>query len=503
MNNNNIVENLKKEIENFSFKQKTEKAGKVLEVFDGIARISGLSDVRSSEMVTFSGGEVGVTLNLEEDTVGAIILGDFSKIKENDVVKSTGKILEIPVSDAVLGRVVNSLGTPIDGKGIINSQTGGGKFYPIEKVAPGVVTRQGVDQPMSTGIKVIDAAIPIGRGQRELIIGDRQTGKTAIAIDTILNQKGQNMICIYVSIGQKDSKLRKIQTRLEEGGAMAYTVIVSAGASEPASMSYIAPYSGVAIAEYFMDQGKDVLIIYDDLSKHAVAYREISLLLRRPPGREAFPGDVFYLHSRLLERACRRNEKYGGGSITALPIIETQAGDISAYIPTNVISITDGQIFLEADLFYKGIRPAVNVGSSVSRVGSSAQIKAMKKVAGTLKLDLAQFRELEAFSQFGSDLDQSTKKQLERGKRAIEVLKQLQYSPMQTHHQVAVLYALTKGYMDEVPLNKIKEFEVALIEQSERGAKTFYKEIMDSKMWTDKGEEELKKFLDSLVKNFA
>ncbi len=340
MSTNNIVENLRKEIENFKLETQVEKVGKVLEVFDGIAKVSGLSDIKSSEMVTFAGGETGVALNLEEDAVGVIILGDFSHIKEGDEVKAIGRILEIPVSDAIVGRVVNANGIAIDGKGTIKAD----KTYPIEKVAPGVITRQSVDQPVYTGIKAIDAIIPVGRGQRELIIGDRQTGKTAIAIDAILNQKGQNMICVYVSIGQKDSKLRKIQTRLEEGGAMEYTVIVSAGASEAAALSYIAPYTGVSIAEYFMDQGKDVLIIYDDLSKHAVAYREISLLLRRPPGREAFPGDVFYLHSRLLERACRRNKEYGGGSITAFPIIETQAGDISAYIPTNVISITDGQI---------------------------------------------------------------------------------------------------------------------------------------------------------------
>lgn len=498
MSTNYIVENLKKEIDNFSSQIKAEKVGHVLEVFDGIAKVSGLNDIKSSEMVIFPNGEMGVALNLEEDTVGIIILSEFSKIKEGDEVKATGKILEVPVSDAIIGRVVNALGSEIDGKGIIKAD----KTYPIEKVAPGVVTRLSVDQPVSTGIKVIDAIIPIGRGQRELIIGDRQTGKTAIAIDTILNQKGQNMICVYVSIGQKDSKLRKIQTRLEEGGAMAYTVIVSAGSSEPAPLSYIAPYTGVSIAEYFMDQGKDVLIIYDDLSKHAVAYREISLLLRRPPGREAYPGDVFYLHSRLLERACRRNKEYGGGSITALPIIETQAGDVSAYIPTNVISITDGQIFLETDLFYKGIRPAVNVGLSVSRVGSSAQIKAMKKVAGTLKLDLAQFRELEAFSQFGSDLDSATKQQLERGKRAVEVLKQPQYSPVKVEYQVTVLYALVKGYMDDVSIDKIKEFEDGLISYTENNAKKFYKEIADTKMWTDAGEEELKKAIIEFKNNF-
>ncbi|MFA5931903.1 MAG: F0F1 ATP synthase subunit alpha [Candidatus Paceibacterota bacterium] len=502
MNNNTIVENLKREIENFTAQIKVEKIGRVLEVFDGIAKVSGLSDIKSSEMVTFPGGEVGVALNLEEDAVGVIILGDFSAIKEGDEVKATGKILEIPISDHILGRVVNSIGEAVDGKGVIKAGKDGLQTYPIEKVAPGVITRLSVDQPVATGIKVIDAIIPIGRGQRELIIGDRQTGKTAIAIDAILNQKGQDMICVYVSIGQKDSKLRKIEARLEEGGAMKYTVIVKASASEAASLSYIAPYTGVSIAEYFMDQGKDVLIIYDDLSKHAVAYREISLLLRRPPGREAYPGDVFYLHSRLLERACRRNKEYGGGSITALPIVETQAGDVSAYIPTNVISITDGQIFLETDLFYKGIRPAVNVGLSVSRVGSTAQIKAMKKVAGTLKLDLAQFRELEAFAQFGSDLDDSTKRQLERGKRAVEVLKQLQYAPVKTEHQVVTLYALTKGYMDDVPVEKIKEFEQGLTDYSEHNAKAFYKEIIEKKMWSDKGEEELKKVIEDFKKNF-
>ena len=496
---NNIVENLRKEIEAFKIESKTEKVGAVLEVFDGIAKVSGLSDVKSSEMVTFANGEIGVALNLEEDAVGVIILGDFSKIKEGDEVKATGKILEVPVGEAIIGRVVNANGVPIDGKGAFKSD----KTYPIERVASGVVTRQSVDQPVSTGIKVIDAIIPVGRGQRELIIGDRQTGKTAIAIDAILNQKGQDMICVYVSIGQKDSKLRKIQARLEEGGAMAYTVIVSAGASEPAALSYIAPYTGVSIAEYFMDQGKDVMIIYDDLSKHAVAYREISLLLRRPPGREAYPGDVFYLHSRLLERACRKNKEYGGGSITAFPIIETQAGDISAYIPTNVISITDGQIFLETDLFYKGIRPAVNVGSSVSRVGGNAQIKAMKKVAGPLKLEMAQYRELEAFAQFGSDLDDATKRQIERGKRSVELLKQLQYSPVKVEDQIVALYALVKGFMDDVEVSKIKDFEAGLVEYAIRNAKTFYKELTTDKMWSEKGEEELKKVIADFKTSFV
>ncbi len=496
---NLIIENLKKEIAHFKKEAKTEHVGTVLEVFDGIVRVAGLSTVKSSEMVTFPSGTTGVVLNLEEDSVGIIVLGDYTKIKEGDEVKATGKILEIGVGDAMLGRVVDVLGNPIDGKGAMKTT----KTYPIERVAPGVITRQSVDQPMQTGIKAIDALVPIGRGQRELIIGDRQTGKTAIAIDTILNQKGQNMICVYVSIGQKDSKLRKLETRLREGGAMDYTIIVSAGVSEPAALSYLAPYAGVSIAEYFMDKGQDVLIIYDDLSKHAVAYREISLLLRRPPGREAYPGDVFYLHSRLLERACRRNKEYGGGSITALPIIETQAGDISAYIPTNVISITDGQIFLETDLFYKGIRPAINVGFSVSRVGGSAQIKAMKKVAGTIKLDLAQFRELEAFAQFGSDLDEATKRQLERGKRGVELLKQPQYSPMLVEHQVLVLYALTKGYLDDVAISNIGRFQTEFIEYAETNAKTFLKQVREKKMWEDDGEAELKSALENFKKIFA
>lgn len=498
MTKNTIVENLKKQIEKWNTDTKVEKVGHVIEVFDGIAKVSGLSDLKASEMVTFAGGETGVALNLDEDSVGIIILGPFANIKEGDEVKATGSILSIPVSEDQIGRVLNALGEPIDGKGKINSK----KYYPVERVASGVMSRQSVDQPVQTGIKAIDAIIPIGRGQRELIIGDRQTGKTAIAIDSILNQKGQNMICIYVSIGQKDSKLRKIQARLEEGGAMDYTIIVSAGSSEQASLSYIAPYTGVSIAEYFMDQGKDVLIIYDDLSKHAVAYREISLLLRRPPGREAYPGDVFYLHSRLLERACRKNKEYGGGSITALPIIETQAGDVSAYIPTNVISITDGQIFLETDLFYKGIRPAVNVGLSVSRVGGNAQIKAMKKVAGTLKLDLAQFRELEAFAQFGSDLDDATKRQLERGKRAVEVLKQPQYSPVETTKQIVTLYSLINGYMDNVEISKIKQFEEELNDYVEQNAKDFYKDIAEKKMWTEESEANLKKTMEDFVKTF-
>ncbi len=502
MAKNTIVEQLKKDIAYFQPKGNQKTEGVVMEVFDGIVNASGLSSIKASEMVQFANGELGVAMNLLEGSVGIIVLGSMRGIREGDKVTATGKILEIPVGDELIGRTIDALGQSIDGAGDITPPTGGKKSYPIERIAPGVITRKSVDQPVQTGIKAIDALIPIGRGQRELIIGDRQTGKTAIAIDTILNQAGENMICVYVAIGQKDSKLRKIETLLRERGAMDYTVIVSASASAPAALQYIAPYAGAAVSEYFMDQGKDVLVVYDDLSKHAVAYREISLLLRRPPGREAYPGDVFYLHSRLLERACRRNKESGGGSITALPIIETQAGDISAYIPTNVISITDGQIFLETDLFYKGIRPAVNVGFSVSRVGSSAQIKAMKKVAGTLKLDLAQFRELEAFSQFGSDLDEATKNQLERGKRAVEVLKQPQYSPMIVEHQTIVLYALTRGHMDSIAITDIKRFEGGLIDYVESNAPEFLSEIRTKNMWSDEGEAELKQVIGDFKKIF-
>ena len=412
-NSNFVVDSLKKQISEFNEQVAVDKVGRVIEVGDGIAKVAGLSEVMASEMIDFGQGVFGVALNLEEESVGAMILGDWLKVKEGDEVKSTGRILQVPVGEQMIGRVIDPLGNALDGKGSIKAK----EYYSVEKIAPGVITRQGVHQPVQTGIKAIDAMIPIGRGQRELIIGDRQTGKTAIAIDAIINQKGKDLICIYVAIGQKESKVAKIVAKLQDAGAMDHTIIVVAGASMPASLSYIAPFAGCAVGEYFMDKGKDVLIVYDDLSKHAVAYREISLLLRRPPGREAYPGDVFYLHSRLLERSAKLNKDFGGGSITALPIIETQAGDISAYIPTNVISITDGQIYLEGDLFYQGIRPAVNVGLSVSRVGSKAQIKAMKKVAGKLRLDVAQYRELAAFAQFGSDLDESTKKQLERGKR--------------------------------------------------------------------------------------
>lgn len=455
MNKDHIIEQLKKQIEGFKTETDVQKVGKVVEVGDGVARISGLSDIMASEIVEFPNGEIGVALNLEEDRVGAMILGNYLAIKEGDEVKATGKILSVPVADEMIGRVINPLGEPVDGKGEIKAD----KFYPVEKLAPGVITRKSVHQPVQTGIKAIDALIPIGRGQRELIIGDRQTGKTAIAIDTIINQKGQNMKCIYVAVGQKESKIARILGELEKNGAMEYTTIVVAGASDSAALSYIAPYSGCALGEYFMDKGQDVLIVFDDLSRHAWAYRQISLILKRPPGREAYPGDVFYLHSRLLERSAKLNENFGGGSMTALPIIETQAGDVSAYIPTNVISITDGQIFLESDLFYKGVRPALNVGISVSRVGGDAQIKAMKKVAGKLKLDLAQFRELEAFAQFGSDLDEKTRAQIERGRRTIEILKQGQYEPMAVEHQVAILYALANGYVDDVEVSEIRNWE--------------------------------------------
>jgi F-type H+-transporting ATPase subunit alpha len=456
-----IVEQLKEEISGFKAEVSEKSVGKVLKVSDGIALVSGLAEAMMSEILTFKTekGEVtGVALNLEESQVGVIVLGDYTAIKEGDEVVATKRILEVPVGENMIGRVVNPLGEPLDGKGKIETT----KFYPVEKIAPGVITRASVKEPVQTGIKAIDAMIPIGRGQRELIIGDRQLGKTAIAIDTIINQKGQNMKCVYVAIGQKESKVANIVTKLTEAGAMEYTTIVLAGASTPASLLYIAPYAGCAMAEYFLDKGEDVLIIYDDLSKHAVSYREISLLLRRPPGREAYPGDVFYLHSRLLERACKLNKDFGGGSITALPIIETQAGDLSAYIPTNVISITDGQIFLEPDLFYKGNRPAVNAGLSVSRVGSSAQIKAMKKVAGKMRLEAAQYRELAAFAQFGSDLDPETKKKLERGQRLYEIFKQDQYQPLSVAKQVLAYYALINGFMDDVPVERVREFEASL-----------------------------------------
>jgi len=491
-----IIEELKNQIAQFKSGVTTEKVGTVEEVSDGIAKVSGLSDALAMEMIEFPGGVFGVALNLEEDSVGVTILGDYEGIKEGDTAKSTGRILEVPVGENLIGRVLNPLGEAIDGKGEIKTD----KFYPMEKIAPRVITRKSVDTPVQTGIKAIDSMIPIGRGQRELIIGDRQTGKTALTIDTIINQKGKNMICVYVAIGQKESKIAKIQAELEKHGAMEHTIIVVAGASDSASLSFIAPYAGCSMGEYFMDQGKDALVIYDDLSKHAWAYRQISLLLRRPPGREAYPGDVFYLHSRLLERAAKLNENYGGGSLTALPIIETQAGDLSAYIPTNVISITDGQIFLEPDLFYQGIRPAVSVGLSVSRVGSAAQIKAMKKVAGKLRLDLAQFRELAAFAQFGSDLDEATQKQLELGKRLTEILKQGQFKPVPVAKQVVILFAAVNGLLDDVPVERIKEFESKLHDYLDTSGKELLDTIEKEGDLNEAVESQIKQLVDDFKK---
>jgi F-type H+-transporting ATPase subunit alpha len=455
-----ITERIKREIESFEPPVEVASVGYVLEVGDGIARLSGLSDVMASELLEFPGGVLGIALNLEADNVGAVIMGDYTDIEEGDMVRGTGRITSVPVGDNLIGRVVNALGQPVDGKGPIQFEV----YRPVERIAPGVVYRQNVDTPVQTGIKPIDSMIPIGRGQRELIIGDRQTGKTALAIDTIINQKGKDLICIYVAIGQKLAQVAQVVATLERYGAMEHTIVVTAGASDPAALQYVAPYAGCAIGEHFMENGQDALVVYDDLTKHAWAYRQISLLLRRPPGREAYPGDVFYLHSRLLERAARLSDDLGGGSLTALPIIETQAGDVSAYIPTNVISITDGQIYLESDLFYAGIRPAVNAGLSVSRVGGDAQVRAMRKVAGRLRLDLASYRELAAFAQFGSDLDRVTRAQLERGQRLTELLKQPQYSPMPLNEQVIGIFAVTNGYADDVPLDKLKDFEHGLLQ---------------------------------------
>ena len=450
---------IKEKIKGFDQQVDVSQTGSVIQVGDGIAKIYGLDGAMAGEMLEFPGGLYGIALNLEEDNVGAVLMGDDVGIKEGDPVKRTGRIAEIPVGEALIGRVVNAIGQPIDGKGPINSQ----HSSRIEVVAPGVNTRQSVREPLQTGIKAIDAMIPIGRGQRELIIGDRQTGKTAIAVDTIINQKGLGVFCIYVAVGQKRSTVARVVKTLEENHAMEYTMVVAATASDPAPMQFLAPFSGAAIGEYFRDNGKHALIVYDDLSKHAVAYRQLSLRLRRPPGREAYPGDVFYLHSRLLERAAKLSDKLGGGSLTALPIIETQAGDVSAYIPTNVISITDGQIYLGSDLFYSGIRPAINVGLSVSRVGGSAQIKTMKQVAGTLRLDLAQYREMAAFSQFGSELDKATQMQLARGVRMVELLKQGQYKPMPVADQVLSIYAGVNGFLDDVPVDKVLQFEADLL----------------------------------------
>lgn len=458
---------IKEQIERYSTKLEVSDVGTVIQVADGIARIHGLENAMQGELLEFPGEIYGMVLNLEEDNVGAVLLGDTSSISEGDTVKTTGRVVEVPVGDAMSGRVVNALGQPIDGKGPIHTD----RFRKIERVAHGVIERKSVDTPLQTGIKAIDAMIPIGRGQRELIIGDRQTGKTAIAIDTIINQKGTGVRCIYVAIGQKASTVASIVKTLEEFGAMDYTTLVVSTASDLAPLQYIAPYAGCAIGEEWMENGEDVLVVYDDLSKHAAAYRTLSLLLKRPPGREAYPGDVFYLHSRLLERASRLSDDLGGGSLTALPIIETQAGDVSAYIPTNVISITDGQVYLEPNLFNAGIRPAINVGLSVSRVGGSAQIKAMKQVAGTMRLDLAQYRELAAFAQFGSDLDKSTKQKLERGARLVELLKQPQYQPMPTQEQVVSMYAATRGFMDDVPVASVQAFERDFLDFI-RGAKS-------------------------------
>ena len=498
MNKDQIIENLKQQITRYQSEVKTESVGKVIEVGDGIARVSGLQDAMMSEMLDFGKGIFGVVLNLEEESIGVIVLGEYQHLKEGDLVKKTGRILEVPVGDALVGRVVNPLGEPIDGKGPIKTQN----FYPIEKIAPRVITRQSVNKPVQTGITSIDAMIPIGRGQRELIIGDRQTGKTAIAIDTIINQKGQDMICIYVAIGQKKSKVRRLVAELESRGAMQYSTVVVASASDPAPLIYLSPFAGCSMGEYFMDKGKDVLCIYDDLSKHAVSYREISLLLRRPPGREAYPGDIFYLHYRLLERAARLNENYGNGSLTALPIIETQAGDISAYIPTNVISITDGQIFLESDLFYQGIRPAINTGLSVSRVGSAAQIKAMKQVAGKIKLEMAQYRELASFAQFGSDLDEATQKQIRRGQKLTEILKQGQYEVASVFDQVVVLFSAINGFVDDIPNEKVKQFQKSLIEYMNTNAKKVMESLKEKKEITKEIEEELKKVIGEFKKSF-
>src|SRR3989440_882694 len=456
---NEISDIIRQQIENFEGGVTVTEVGTVIKIGDGIAEIHGLEKVMAGELLELPHGVRGLALNLEEDKVGAVLFGEFQKVKEGDTVKRTGRIMEVPVGDALIGRVVNALGLPLDDRGpILTNQTN-----PIERIAPGVVDRQPVKEPLQTGLKAIDSMVPIGRGQRELIIGDRQTGKTAVALDTIINQKGKDVICIYVAVGQKNSTVAQVIKTLDDFGAMDYSIVVSATASDPAAMQYLAPYAGAAIGEYFRDRGQHVLTIYDDLSKHAAAYREISLLLRRPPGREAFPGDVFYLHSRLLERAAKLSEAKGGGSLTSLPIIETQAADISAYIPTNVISITDGQIFLEADLFNSGIRPAINVGNSVSRVGGSAQIKAMKQVAGSLRLDLAQYRELAAFAQFGSDLDKATQAQLARGERLTEILKQPQYQPMDVEKQVLIIWSATNGYIDDVPIERIKKFEAELV----------------------------------------
>ena len=488
---------IREEIESYKSTLDVSNVGTVLEVGDGIARIYGLSNAMSGELLTFENGVVGMALNLEENNIGAVIFGESRGIKEGSTVRGTGKVAEVPAGNELLGRVVDALGSPIDGKGDITAD----KYMPIERQASGIIARKPVSEPLQTGIKSIDGMFPIGKGQRELIIGDRQTGKTAIAIDAIINQKGTGTLCVYVAIGQKRSTVAQIYKKLEETGALEYTIIVAATASESAPLQYLAPYSGVAMGEYFMDQGKNVLIVYDDLSKHAVAYREMSLLLKRPPGREAFPGDVFFLHSRLLERAAKLSDKLGGGSITALPIIETKAGDISAYIPTNVISITDGQIFLETDLFNSGFRPAINAGVSVSRVGGNAQIKAMKQVASKVKLELAQYNELLAFTQFGSDLDKATRDQLNRGARIMEVLKQAQYTPYAVEEQVISFYSVTNGFFDDIPVEKVRNFEKSLIE-SMRNNSDILGKILDKKQLTDDLRQEIDEFIKQYKKEY-
>ena len=490
---------IRKQIESFGREVEVSETGTIISVGDGIARIHGLDKAMAGELLEFPGNTMGMVLNLEEDNVGAAILGDSEHIKEGDTVKRTERIVQVPVGEGLIGRVVNGIGIPIDGQGEIQTDT----YSKVEIKAPGIVARKSVHEPMQTGLKAIDAMVPIGRGQRELIIGDRQTGKTAVAIDAIINQKGQNMICIYVAIGQKRSTVAQVVSKLKQHGAMDYTIVVAATASEPAPLQFIAPYTGVTMGEYFRDNGKHALIIYDDLSKQAVAYRQLSLLLRRPPGREAYPGDVFYLHSRLLERAAKLNDDMGAGSLTALPIIETQAGDVSAYIPTNVISITDGQIFLEADLFYSGVRPAINVGLSVSRVGGSAQVKAMKQVAGTLRLALAQYREMAAFAQFGSDLDAATQRQLARGARLVEILKQPQYQPMPVEKQVMVIFAANNGYIDDYPVNVALRYEAEMmtfIESSHPGLLT---ELRDKKAIDNDLQAKIKAALDTFKGQFA
>jgi F-type H+/Na+-transporting ATPase subunit alpha len=490
---------IRDQIGNYTVDVDVAEVGTVISCGDGIARIHGVERAMAGEMLEFPNGLFGIALNLEEDTVGSVLLGQSSDIKEGDQVKRTGRIISVPVGDELVGRVVNALGQPIDGKGPIASK----QFMPIERIAPGVVARSPVKEPLQTGLKAIDGMVPIGRGQRELIIGDRQTGKTAVAVDTIINQKGLGVICIYNAIGQKQSTVAQVVKTLEDAGAMEYSIVVAAGASDPAPLLYISPYSACTIGEFFRDSGRHALCVYDDLSKHAQAYREISLLLRRPPGREAYPGDVFYLHSRLLERAAKLKTELGGGSLTALPIIETQAGDLSAYIPTNVISITDGQIFLESDLFNQGIRPAINVGNSVSRVGGSAQIKAMRQVAGSLRLDLAQYRELAAFAQFGSDLDQATQRQLARGKRLTEILKQPQYQPLPVERQVAIVFAATNGYLDAIQVEKLREYEEGLYKFLETSHSRLLGTIVEKKILDDDLKASLKTALEEFGKKFA